>query len=307
MSKSDSSKTRKMIAAQLSVLIVMTFFLISLGGAVRAAYAGLSCPDWPLCFGEVIPDYQIQVYYEFIHRVLAGLVAIFAIYLAIRTWKLKNSSEAIRTTVIVALGVLVIQIIMGGLTVLEKLKPYIVTSHLGLGMSFFSSLLWWRFQLGDSKRSKNGKMPLRFQSYTILSLIVVFCQIILGGLVSTNYAGVACPDFPLCMGELIPTLSGLQGLQVIHRLGAYTVAIVVTGLYLYASQRRNEPWMDVRYFNLTGWMLIAVFIQIGVGISNVLFKTPPLITVTHLAVAATILGCNLRLLYLSRLNAMAAE
>lgn len=294
--------TKKNQSKALSVLIVMSFVLISLGGAVRAVHAGLSCPDWPLCFGEFIPDYQIQVYYEFIHRVLAGIVAIFTVTMAFVTWKSKGISEHLKTTVIAAIGILIIQIVMGGLTVLKVLKPYIVTSHLGLGMAFFATLLWWRFQLSQTKKAKSGQMPLRFRNYAILSLFVVYVQIILGGLVSTNYAGVACPDFPLCMGEFIPTLSGLQGLQVIHRLGAYTVAIVVTGLYLFASQRRNESWMDTRYFNLAGWMMIFVFIQIGVGVMNVIYKTPPIITVTHLAVAATILGFNLRLLYLSRVN-----
>lgn len=294
--------SRDTIAKSLSVLIVVTFFLISLGGAVRAAHSGLSCPDWPLCFGELIPDYQIQVYYEFIHRAIAGLVAIGTAVLAFATWRMKGVTEHLKTTVIVAVGILVIQIVMGGLTVLKMLKPYIVTSHLGFGMSFFASLLWWRFQLRPVESSNVGQVPMKFRVLALVSLVVVFVQIILGGLVSTNYAGVACPDFPLCMGEFIPTLQGAQGLQVIHRLGAYTVAIVITGFYLMVSQSRSEAWMDKRYYNLAGWMLIAVFLQIGVGVANVLLKTPPLITVTHLAMAATILGLNLRIHYISRIN-----
>src|SRR5690606_9180981 len=119
----------------LGVLIFMTFILISLGGAVRAMNAGLACPDWPLCFGKVIPDFQVQVYYEFIHRVLAGLVALFTFGLTIYLHKIKANKKILKT-VWFGIGILLVQIIFGGLTVLKLLHFSVVTAHLGFGMAF---------------------------------------------------------------------------------------------------------------------------------------------------------------------------
>jgi cytochrome c oxidase assembly protein subunit 15 len=291
---------KKKVLRFLPFLIFSTFILISLGGAVRSMHAGLACPDWPLCFGDVIPDYQIQVYYEFIHRVIAGIVGLSTMFLAFIIFRDKEFSKYSRRVMMFAIAALLIQIVMGGLTVLKLLNSGIVTSHLGFGMLFFSSLVWLYYSIAEPKITKRAKIPLTFKFLLGITLPVVFVQIIIGGLVSTNYAGVACPDFPLCMGEFIPTLSGLMGLQVIHRLGAYTVAITIFTLYLYASTHREKEWMDKKFYNNCGYLVMGVITQIALGIMNVLYKTPPLITVLHLAVAATILGLTLKLLFMVR-------
>jgi cytochrome c oxidase assembly protein subunit 15 len=294
--------SKKTIRKLLPVLIFVTFCLISLGGAVRAMHAGLSCPDWPLCFGAVIPDYQVQVYYEFIHRTIAGLVAIGTVILAFGVFRGKDVPKETKLAMVFAILVLMTQIIMGGLTVLKLLHFGIVTAHLGFGMAFFSLLIWMYFSISEHKSRAAGTMPKTFFGIALFAFAMVYAQVLLGGLVSSNYAGLACPEFPLCEGEFLPTFEGLVGLQVIHRLGAYLVAITIVSLYLLASKNREQKWMDKRYYNICGALVIAVIVQIAVGICNVLFKTPPLITVIHLAVAATILALVLRLLYIAKMQ-----
>lgn len=295
---------KKTIKRLLPILIFVTFILIALGGAVRAMHAGLACPDWPLCFGDVIPDYQIQVYYEFIHRVIAGFVGLATFGIAIAIFRGKGFSKETKSVMVFSIIALLIQVVMGGLTVLKLLHSGVVTSHLGFGMLFFASLVWLYYSISEAKVSPSkNRIPKTFKFILYVSLIATYTQIILGGLVSTNYAGVACPDFPLCMGEFIPTFEGLVGLQVIHRLGAYAVAIIIFSLYLYVSRNREAGWMDKRYYNIAGFLVMAIIAQISLGIMNVVYRIPPLITVLHLALAATLLGLILRLIFLARLAA----
>ena len=283
----------------LRILIGVTFCLIALGGAVRAMDAGLSCPDWPLCFGKVIPQYEIHVYFEFIHRVIAGIVAISTVTLAVLVFRSYRVPKITRRFFVAALAVLAAQIIFGGLTVLKLLKYWVVTTHLALGMAFFSTLLWGYFVL-THRTEKNipAKMPKSFLSILVFGALAVYGQILLGGLVSSQYAGVACPEFPLCQGEIAPTFSGPVGAQVIHRLGAYFVLVTMFSLFRVIRATRKAPWMTERIVSLGNRLILLTALQIGVGISNVLYKVPPIITTVHLAIAATMLGTILRIVFL---------
>lgn len=274
----------------------MTFILISLGGATRAMNAGLACPDWPLCFGKIIPDFQAQVYFEFIHRSLAGLVAIFTFGLMIYFHAKKFPKKALKT-IWFGILILLVQIVFGGLTVLKLLHFSVVTAHLVFGLTFLSTLLWLYFQLFDESNQLEEKTPKSFHTVLLIVAAMLALQIIFGGLVSTNYAGLTCEGFPLCNGELIPTLSGLVGLQVKHRLWGYITAIAIFSFTQMIWRNRNQKWMNPQIVKYGIWLSALVLIQIGVGAANVLFQIPPIITVIHLAIAATLLGLMLRILY----------
>lgn len=280
----------------LKVLIFLTFILISLGGAVRAMNAGLACPDWPLCFGKVIPDFQVQVYYEFIHRALAGFVALLTFGLAIYFFK-NNFSKKVKNTILFGIFILIAQIILGGLTVLKLLHFSVVTAHLAFGMAFLCSLLWVYFQIFDESNKLEEKTPKSFHAVLILVAGMIYLQIIIGGLVSTNYAGLTCEGFPLCNGELIPTLSGLVGLQVKHRLWGYITALAVFAFTHLIWKNKRQKWMDPQIVKYGIWLSILMIMQIGVGAANVIFKIPPIITTIHLGLAAALLGLMLRILY----------
>lgn len=283
-------------------LCILILSLIALGGATRAMDAGLACPDWPLCFGQFIPDFDIQVYFEFIHRVLAGIIALMTLALSIAMHVNPAIPSHIRNLSKLTLVILGVQIVMGGLTVLKLLHFGTVTAHLGLGISFFGCLVWiyLSIQQEECKGRSNPVISLkelgRVNFLYLLVSSIVYIQILLGGLVSSNYAGLACPDWPTCQGRWFPSFGGLVGLQVIHRLGAYIAIFAIFGAY-YLISKMKVP----RSLLITGrWMNGLILAQLLVGIFNVKLGIPPLITVAHLVFAALIFAFGLRIVFESQ-------
>jgi len=280
-------------------LIVITFGLIALGGSVRAMNAGLACPDWP--------DYHPQVYFEFLHRVLAGIVALITIFLHILIYKSRSATAHIKRLATLGLVLLVAQIIVGGLTVLKLLEPGTVTLHLTLGTLFFSCLLWIGFSMNQGRQSRGRpelvpEIPAIVSRIYIFVGLVVFGQILLGGQVASHYAGLACTDFPLCNGQWAPTFSGLIGRQVLHRFGAYFTLFVVIAAYIFVRVSEKKMNLDFRIVKYSRLVVTLVLAQAALGIANIKFYLPPIITVAHLATALAIFSVILRLIYLSRIS-----
>lgn len=269
------------------ILVIAVFLLIALGGSVRIMKAGLACPDWPLCFGDFIPDYHPQVYFEFIHRVVAGGVGLVTVALHLFIFR-SRTPLAIKWLASGSLALLFAQIIFGGLTVLLILQSYVVATHLILGTGFFSTLLWIYLRLGpEGKAVAAGPRGLLWLSLFMVG--IVYGQILLGGLVAAHFASLVCIDFPTCHGEWFPTFSGIIGLHIIHRLGAYSV--FVAALVNYLLMRRAAPSSRLKKISLA--LILGVFCQVGLGIANVLLLTPPLIAVAHLALGVAVLSLTL--------------
>lgn len=270
------------------LLLFFVFDLIVLGAAVRAFNAGLACPDWPLCFGDVIPDYHPQVYFEFVHRVLAGAIALLFFGLAWVLWRNPMVSGRVKGLMALAAVVLIAQIIMGGLTVLKLLHANVVTAHLILGMSFLA-ILYWTYD--DLRQVYNPEPSTPVSTWAILQslvvLLAVVAQIVLGGLVASNYAGNVCAGFPLCNGQWVPTLSGPLGLQVIHRFGAYTIVLLVLATDVVFHWLRSN--LSPGLMRVTRQMSYLVIAQLSVGIANVLLQTPAIMTILHSGLAALLL------------------
>lgn len=278
-------------------LVFVVFDLIALGGAVRLMNAGLACPDWPLCFGDVIPDYHPQVYLEFIHRAVAGGMSIAALMLMIYLWR-SNAPRALKVLGAVAMGLVGVQVILGGLTVLWQLHARIVAAHLGTAAAFFSVLLW--IYLSIKPTIEDGVViPKWIRNWSILTGIAIFGQIILGGMVASHYAALACTEFPTCNGAWFPTFDGVIGLHIIHRLGAYAVAAI--GLVNLVLLVRKSGSIRMRKIGIGNFMMVLT--QIGIGIANVLLQTPPLIAVLHLATATAILSMAVRQIHFARIHA----
>ncbi len=253
--------------------------------------AGLACPDWPLCFGDFIPDYHPQVYLEFLHRALAGLVALVTFALSYFIFR-SRASRFLKGLTGFALVLLMVQVVFGGLTVLLLLKSNVVVTHLMLGTTFFSSLLWIYLTLRQSPQPQEPSLaptPRWLIPLCVFAALAIYGQIFLGGLVAAHFASLVCTDFPTCHGQWFPTFSGIIGLHVIHRLGAYTLFAVLLGTWL--VMRRGAPTLALR--RRSGWLFALVCGQVGLGIANVLFHTPPLLAVGHLAMGVTLLSVAL--------------
>ena len=268
-------------------LVIEVFCLIALGGSVRLMNAGLACPDWPLCFGDVIPDYHPQVYLEFIHRAMAGLVAISNVVLTVT---LVFFSRAPRRLKALALGTTVLlaaQIIFGALTVVLMLRANVVATHLGLGTAFFAMLYWQHLRLKPGAPARTAGGLRRW--YPAL-LVGVYAQLLLGGLVASHYAALACPDFPTCLGQWVPTWVGPVGIHVMHRFGAYTLSVLIVTNFFLTRRWTDDP----RLRRAAGFMTGLVVVQIALGIANVLLRVPPIIGVAHLASATGLLALAIR-------------
>lgn len=279
------------------ILIIVTLGLIILGGSVRVMNAGLACPDWPLCFGQLIPDFHPQVYFEFIHRALAGLVGLAILVLHFLLLKNKKVPTRIKVWAIISLLLLGTQVFLGGQTVLQLLLASIVAAHLAMGTALFASLVWiYQSVTLPSGVATKSQDPALVNKCMML-LLALYMQVIMGGLVASNYAANACPgEFPTCYGQLFPTLSGAIGLQVMHRTWAYVVFFMSATTYFVIRKYSK----DIQLRKTSGMLLGVIVCQVIIGISNVLLYTPPIIAIIHLAFATKILWLAVKLVHRSK-------
>ena len=268
----------KLIKKTSLLIAILTLFLVGLGGYVRATGAGLACPDWPLCFGRVIPEMEGGVFQEVFHRFVAGIVSLLILFLAFKVKQVKESHQLLWKTIVVLLVLLVAQIILGGLTVIMLLNPFIVTAHLLLGTLVLQIMLLVAFDKPQAATDK--KMGGKLFLISTLTLV----QIVLGGFVGSSGASMACPDIPFCMGSVWPEgISGAQMVQLFHR-GLGTL-ILLYALYLFITCPKGGA---VKKAHLGG-MVFFIFFQISLGFSNVHRGIPVPETVTHLVLAQLIL------------------
>jgi cytochrome c oxidase assembly protein subunit 15 len=281
------SVARVAVLARLTVLLA--FGLIVLGAVVRATGSGLACPDWPLCHGRLIPPFQTQVLLEWVHRLVALCVSLLTFTLC--GWILARGPlrRALGGLVALTLLLLAVQVLLGALTVWKLLHFSIVTLHLGTALLFLVSLL------AIAERASGLAAPpapaagapvaddRAPRGLLAVATLATLAQTLLGGLVSTNHAGLACPDWPTCHGDWWPPLAGLVGLQMAHRLGAYALVALLVVL---ALRLRGAADARLRAAGAAG--LALVLAQVVLGVFNVLLAVPVWITAAHLATATAL-------------------
>lgn len=282
--------------------VVLTFVVVVVGAYVRLSDAGLGCPDWPLCYGRPIPDKladasdDAKAWKEMGHRYLAGTLGILIFALVLAAWRARQSPWL--ATAIAALVVL--QATLGKWTVTLLLKPAIVAAHLAGGMALLGLLTWFFLE-----RTRYAQLPgaraLRLPA--VVALVVLSVQILLGGWVSANYAALACPDLPLCLGEVVPPMDFANAFHVLRELGrtgagellpqgALTAvhwshrmfALVVVAVVAWAA---FKTWAHSRV--LGGMIAALVALQFSLGIANVAFNLPLALAAAHNAGAAALL------------------
>ena len=311
---------------------LLCFGVVVLGGYTRLSNSGLGCPDWPGCFGHITPTGSAEHYasdadvrkawVEMIHRYFAGTLGLIIIAIAVLSIRARTA-RGVSVSFAVALLVLVLlQGMLGMLTVTWLLKPLIVTGHLLGGLTTFAMLLWLYLSMRGQARVVDGASVLAgnrliefgggARRAAGLALAALALQVFLGGWISSNYAALACPDLPRCQNQWIPDADyqdafvlwrglGINyaggvldhparvAIHFMHRVGA-TVAACLLLLAAFFSLRRlgrGPRWAALA-------VLAALALQISIGVFMVLRGFPLELAAAHnagaaLLVAATVL------------------
>jgi len=269
---------------------VLMFALIVVGSIVRTTGSGLACPDWPLCHGRLIPPFQFNILMEWFHRLLALVVGLGLF--ATCAWTFARRSVRSRLGGLAALSVALYlsQAMLGALTVWKLLDPSVVSGHLAVGLLLFSTLLTLGLVARRESRPEGtlAPRPAGLRGLFALATVAIWAQAVLGGMVSTNHASLACPDWPTCNGAWFPPFTGLVGLQMAHRWGAYVLTLLLVTV---AFRSRRSPDPVVRGIGTS--LLVLVVVQAVVGVLNIRLGIPVWVSAVHLGIASTLLALSL--------------
>jgi cytochrome c oxidase assembly protein subunit 15 len=318
--KASDDKFRKLVW----VTTFLTLDLIMFGGFTRLTDSGLGCPDWPGCYGTASPFLahaqisaahaampsgpvsMVKAWIEMIHRYFAMAIGVLIIAQTASAWiaRIKHKSSTVSPWWPTSLLLLiVVQGVFGAWTVTMKLQPVIVTTHLLLGLTLLGALAWFSARLTPIP----GYEPeiARYRAAALAGLVLLVIQLALGGWVSTNYAVLACTDFPTCNGQWIPPMNFAQGFHLWRALGMTGDGEVITQDALVAIHWTHRTFAVVviaylaalafkmrRFESLrapaTG-VLIVLALQFATGLSNIVLQWPLPIAVAHNGGAAVLL------------------
>ncbi len=278
------------------LVTVSTVLLIAAGGMVTSTGSGLSVPDWPNTYGWFMFSFPMSkwvggIRYEHTHRLIASTVGFLTIILAIWTWRVEPRAW-VRRLGFAALGAVILQGLLGGLTVLLLLPPAVSIGHAGLAQLFFCITLTLAVVTSPSWNAQSLPPDDGFlRKASLATSVLVYTQILLGATMRHTGAGLAIPTFPLASGRLIPPIWTQQiAVHFAHRVGALFViaAVVVTASHVWRS--RGDRGDLVR-----PTMLLVLFVcsQATLGALVVLSALQPIINTAHVVNGALVLGTSL--------------
>src|SRR5437016_4227507 len=249
-----------------------TYLLIILGAIVRITGSGLGCGEhWPLCNGKLLPPLDLPTIIEYGHRLVAAAVSVRVTALAWNAWWLRKEAGSRGRytpgrTAYVALGLLVVQVLLGAITVKLSLPPWTVILHLGTAMLLLATLIL-AAKLSPGASPGSTEPPITPGSRPglvgIVALVLGFVTVLFGALTANLGAASACLGFPLCNGQVIPTGNYLQLVQWLHRLLAYMLFAYV--VWWGVSTKRRGAW----------YVVGLVTLQVVVAATMVLLGLPP--------------------------------
>ncbi len=307
--------------------MILAFVVIVLGAYVRLSDAGLGCPDWPGCYGHIIgiPDTDSEVAHandnferaveigkawkEMIHRYFAGTLGILIFVIAFYLFRKDDNGDRHVTAGVILAAVLVFQAALGMWTVTLQLKPLVVMAHLLGGFTLFNLLAWQWLRTSTLQPDIIASVARPLFALSVVVIAILAGQIALGGWVSSNYAALACVDFPKCQQSWWPNMDfsdafvlwrGLGvdyefgvldhparvAIHYVHRIGALvtTLAILFYVTRLFKFSDSGQHLRTVAYM-----VFFLLLIQLGLGISNIVFKLPLAVAVMHNGVALLLL------------------
>jgi len=332
MNTKDTNRKDKIFINLVRITTVLVFVVIVLGAYVRLSNAGLSCPDWPGCYGQIIvpanpeavlqanevyPDKPLEkgkAWKEMTHRYVASTLGLLILIMTLITW-VKSQYSNMRVFTTILLGLVIFQGLLGMWTVTLLLKPVIVVLHLLGGLTLLSLLYWMvlrqQSRLGVFVSAGNRKLlPL-----AITALLVLGLQISLGGWTSSNYAALACPDFPNCQGQWWPNMDFNEGFILWRGLGidyeggvlqgsartaihmAHRIGAIITSIIILVTVFR-VILTGMKQLRSSGFVaLTLLLLQVSLGIANIKLGLPIVVAVAHNGVAALLLLSLVTLLH----------
>jgi len=312
------------------IAMIIAFCVIVLGAWVRLSHAGLGCPDWPGCYGQLTWPEAVQeieaanqayperpyesgkAWREMVHRYLAGSLMLLVFAIGWKAWRDPHSSRSAKYLATLLVILIIFQALLGMWTVTLKLKPVIVMAHLLGGLASFSLVLWLMFSSRRRFVDKPSMKIRRMRGPVITAIFVLTIQIALGGWTSANYAALACPDVPMCTGQWLPETNFQEGFVLWREIGVdyeggvldqpsrvaihltHRIGAVVTLLVLVTLAFRLSKIPKLRSGGRV--LMLLSLTQFTLGIVNVALYLPLLNAVGHSAVAALLLATLLNLL-----------
>jgi cytochrome c oxidase assembly protein subunit 15 len=261
-------------------LAIATFILMAIGSATRVTNAGLACPDWPLCYGTLLPvdRMNLQVFLEWFHRLDAAIIGVGTLWLAGRSWWHRhNLPNWVPWTATAALAVILLQGLLGGLTVTEMLRFDIVTAHLGTALLFFTTILVMALVLSPYEKHAETATPRKLTWISAIAVLLVYLQSLLGALVGSRWAAHQC----LQIAQLCSVLHS-------HLMGVVPASMSVLVLAIVAVR---TPHLPARLRRLNRWGMGLLLVQIALGFATLhMHLQVEILTVAHQSVGAALLG-----------------
>ena len=274
--------------------------LIAAGGLVTSTGSGLSVPDWPNTYGYFMFSFPLSnmvggIFYEHGHRLIASIVGLLTVGLAVSLWR-RETRPWVHRLGWIALAAVIMQGVLGGLTVLYFLPPPISIGHAGLAQIFFTLVVclaiftspgWLAYydRTGGRQHAIAGDLILR--RLAVAAPVIIYVQILLGATMRHTGAGLAIPDFPLAFGRIVPPeWSAAIAIHFAHRLGALVVALVVlaTAGHVLAHHRRSTELARP-----AGFLILVVLTQVTLGAWTVWSEKQVAINTVHVATGALLL------------------
>ena len=260
------------------ITVGLFFLLLIWGNLVAGLKAGLACPDWPLCHGKVLPPFRLDIYMEFLHRVIAAVAGVSLLGLSYRRYRAYRGGA--KAVPILAVGLLLAEIVMGGMVVLLQLPVQLTTVHFTTGLFVF---LLAYYMMSFDGIAKPASFSLRGYPGLFFGMgALVFLLAAMGAYVRHAGAGLSLPDWPTSLGGLVPgVLADGVLIQFSHRVLAALVALTVVALW--AATALDDHLRKHR--RMAGALVLMILAQVAVGGAVVLTRLYFLSTALHLAVA----------------------
>jgi heme A synthase len=275
----------------LLVTIAATFVLVVIGGTVRATDSGLGCPDWPTCHGQLIPPAEKHTLIEFSHRTAAAVVGVLFLGVTFFAFRSERRNPLVFWLAFTAGLLLVVQIVLGGITVKRELPPEITAAHLATAMAFIGVMI---VAATVSLARSAGRAAIEaakaspFTRLAAASAIAAFATLVLGSYISGTDASLACDGWPLCNGSVVPGGGADVGLHFLHRLLAGLLGLLLLAT-IYTGFEERRPPLILAGVAASGAAYIA---QALVGAANIWTELAAGVVVAHLSLAA-LLWCAL--------------